>query len=63
MVIAEIPRLLLREFTLEDIGALGEILRDPEVMEFSTNGPCTEDDTRRFVEGCLGSYRAHGFGQ
>lgn len=63
MVIAETPRLLLREFTLNDVAALAEILIDPEVMEFSTNGPCTEDDTRKFIDGCLESYREHGFGQ
>ena len=63
MVIAETQRLLLREFTTEDIGALAEILRDPEVMEFSTNGPCTEDATQQFVEWCLESYQYHGFGQ
>jgi len=32
MVIAETPRLLLREFTLNDVAALAEILIDPEVM-------------------------------
>lgn len=63
MVIAETPRLLLREFSSEDVGALAEILGDPKVMEFSTNGPCTEDDTRQFIDWCLDSYRDHGFGQ
>lgn len=63
MLVAETPRLLLREFTSGDVGELAEILKDPEVMEFSTNGPCAEDDTRRFVDGCLDSYREHGFGQ
>jgi RimJ/RimL family protein N-acetyltransferase len=63
MVIAETSRLLLREFTSNDVGALAEILSDPAVMEFSTNGPCTEDDTREFIHWCLESYREHGFGQ
>jgi|SRR5690554_1622056 len=63
MFIAETPRLVLRELTLNDAGALGEILGDPEVMEFSTNGPCTDDDTRKFIDGCLTSYKEHGFGQ
>jgi len=48
---------------LEDVGALAEILGDPRVMEFSTNGPCTEDDTRQFIDWCRDSYRDHGFGQ
>ncbi|WP_421858602.1 GNAT family N-acetyltransferase [Marinobacter salarius] len=63
MVIAETPRLLLREFSSNDVGALAEILRDPKVMEFSTNGPCTEEETRQFIDWCLDSYRDHGFGQ
>lgn len=63
MVIAETPRLLLRELSPDDVGALAEILGDPKVMEFSTNGPCTEDDTRQFIDWCLHSYRDHGFGQ
>lgn len=63
MVIAETPRLLLREFTPNDVAALAEILGDPEVMEFSKNGPCTEDDTRNFIDWCIESYREHGFGQ
>lgn len=63
MFIAETPRLLLRKFSLDDVGALAEILGDPKVMEFSTKGPCTEDDTRQFIDWCLDSYRDHGFGQ
>ncbi len=63
MVIVETPRLLLREFSSDDVGALAEVLGDPKVMEFSTNGPCTEDDTRQFIDWCQGSYRDHGFGQ
>ncbi|MDL0431750.1 GNAT family N-acetyltransferase [Marinobacter sp. TBZ242] len=63
MIIAEAPRLLLREFSSDDVGPLAEILGDPRVMEFSTNGPCTEDDTRQFIDWCQGSYRDHGFGQ
>jgi len=63
MIIVETPRLVLRELTPNDVGALAEILGDPAVMEFSTNGPCTEDDTRKFIDWCLESYREHGFGQ
>lgn len=63
MVIAETQRLVLREFTSDDVDALVEILSDPEVMEFSTNGLCTEDDTRKFIDWCLESYLEHGFGQ
>ena len=63
MVIAETQRLLLREFTAQDVFALAEILRNPEVMEFSSNGPYNEDDTRRFIDWCLKSYRNYGFGQ
>lgn len=63
MLITETPRLLLREFSSEDVGALAEILGDPKVMEFSTNGPCTKEDTRQFIDWCLDSYRDHGFGQ
>ncbi|MFN2362458.1 MAG: GNAT family N-acetyltransferase [Marinobacter sp.] len=63
MVIAETSRVLLREFSLDDVGALAEILGDPDVMEFSAKGPCTEDNTRQYINWCLDSYRDHGFGQ
>ena len=63
MLITETPRLLLREFSSGDVDALAEIIGNPKVMEFSTNGPCTEDDTRQFIDWCLDSYRDNGFGQ
>ncbi|MEJ2416339.1 MAG: GNAT family N-acetyltransferase [Exilibacterium sp.] len=53
MIITETPRLLLREFISDDVGALAEILRGPQAMEFSSNGPYTEEETRQFIEECL----------
>ncbi len=63
MIITETQRLLLLEFIDDDVGALTDILRDPQVMEFSSNGPYTEEETWQFIEGCQESYRQHGFGQ
>ena len=59
---AETERILIRDFTSDDIPALSRILRDPLVMEFSCNGTLTTDDTRRFIEWCISSYHRHGYG-
>jgi len=63
MVVAETTRVLIREFQRSDAPALGKILGDPSVMEFSSRGPLTEADSLRFIEWCSDSYQERGYGQ
>ena len=56
------PRLLLREFTPDDIDALAPILADPAVMRFSLSGPETREQTAAFVTWCQEQYAWSGFG-
>ncbi|MGF1547560.1 MAG: GNAT family N-acetyltransferase [Thiotrichales bacterium] len=53
----------IREFDSDDVLPLSAILSDPAVMEFSSKGPLTEADTRKFIEWCRCSYCDHGYGQ
>ena len=57
----ETERLLLREFTRDDFGALHEILSDPETMQHYPT-PFDEDRTRNWIERNLENYRRYGFG-
>lgn len=57
----ETPRLLLREYTPEDLGALYEILSDPETMEHYP-APFTPEKTKRWIEWNLENYQRYGFG-
>ena len=59
----ETERMIIREFDSADVKAFSEILADPEVMEFSSNGPLSEADTMVFVEWCIKSYKKYGYGQ
>ena len=63
MSIIESPRLLLREFALEDIDQLGKVFGDPNVMKYSTNGPLDEKGIRSFINWCRNSYHSNGYGQ
>lgn len=49
-------RLLLREFTMDDLDDLQEVLGDPLVMKFSLSGPCSQERTAKFIEGCINTY-------
>jgi RimJ/RimL family protein N-acetyltransferase len=49
-------RLLLREFTRDDLNDLHEVLGNPIVMKFSLNGPYSPEKTAAFIEGCLEAY-------
>ena len=57
----ETPRLILREYTPEDLGALYEILSDPETMEHYP-APFTPEKTKRWIEWNLENYQRYGFG-
>ena len=62
MTVTSTPRLLLREFTPDDIDALAPILADPEVMRFSLSGPETREQTASFITWCQEQYAGRGFG-
>jgi len=62
MQLFETERLVVRLLSPQDVPALTEILRDPEVMKYSVRGVCDEDATRQFLDWCLNCYGSHGIG-
>lgn len=62
MIIATTPRLTLRHFRPEDVGALTAVLSDPEVMRFSVTGPMTREQVQAMLERVYRSYTENGFG-
>ncbi len=63
MTVTSTPRLLLREFALNDIDALAPVLADPEVMRFSLSRPETREQTAAFISWCQEQYARSGFGR
>jgi [ribosomal protein S5]-alanine N-acetyltransferase len=59
----ETPRLLLRNFQLDDIPQLAAILADPQVMKFAPNGVLSTAETEAKVAGFMRSYQTFGFGK
>jgi ribosomal-protein-alanine N-acetyltransferase len=60
----ETARLRLRMFTPEDLDALCEITRDPEVMRYIGQGrPLTRDETRFNLTTIINAFRRRGFGR
>jgi [ribosomal protein S5]-alanine N-acetyltransferase len=57
----ETPRLLLRNFQLDDIPQLAAILADPQVMKFAPNGVLSTAETEAKVAGFMRSYQTFGF--
>ena len=58
------PRLVLRQFTLDDLEAAHALYSDPEVMRFSSSEPSTSlEATRAILEAHLASYAEHNFGK
>ena len=57
----ETGRLLLRNYTMEDFGALYEILSDPETMQHYP-APFDEERTRSWIQWNLDNYEKYGFG-
>lgn len=49
-------RLLLREFAVDDLDDLHEVLGDPLVMRFSLSGPYSKEKTAAFIQGCFEAY-------
>ena len=60
-VILETERLVLREYTMEDFGALYAILSDPETMQHYPK-PYDKVGTERWINWNLKNYREYGFG-
>lgn len=60
-MVIETRRLILREYTPEDLPAIYEILSDPETMQHYP-APYDEAHTKRWVDWNLHNYREHGFG-
>ncbi|HEY3876720.1 MAG TPA: GNAT family N-acetyltransferase [Candidatus Kapabacteria bacterium] len=58
----ETSRLLLREYTLEDVPSLNRIQSDPITMKFWAS-PFTEEHSRNWIERAIASYAANGFGR
>ena len=57
------PRLVLREFVLQDAPALYELNADPEVMRYTGDPPfASVQEAEDFVRG-YDHYRVHGFGR
>ena len=61
--IIETKRLILREFTINDLTKLQKILSDKDVMLFSVWGPLDEKGTRIFLEKTFESYKKNGYGK
>ena len=59
--ILETERLLLREMTCSDMGALREILQDPRVM-YAYNGPFDEQECAAWLQKQLRRYEEFGCG-
>lgn len=57
----ETPRLLLRNYTLDDFDALYEILSDPETMQHYP-APYDAEKTRNWITWNLDNYEKYGFG-
>ena len=57
----ETPRLLLRNYTLDDFPALYEIMSDPETMQHYP-APYDEEKTRNWITWNLDNYEKYGFG-
>ena len=53
MVTLRSERLVLREFTVEDFGAVHRYATDPEVYQYQPWGPNTVKDTSDFIQGAI----------
>jgi RimJ/RimL family protein N-acetyltransferase len=60
----ETSRLRLRMFRPEDLDAMCEITRDPEVMRYIGHGhPLTREETRQNLTRIVAAFRRRGFGR
>lgn len=61
----ETERLLIRPFTLDDIGPAHAMNLDPEVSKYTGDGGVVsrEETERRILEDVMGDYRKYGYGR
>jgi len=62
MIILETERLILREFTLDDLPATGEIICDEQTMR-AFNGAWSEEENANAIKEQIQFYRENGFGR
>jgi RimJ/RimL family protein N-acetyltransferase len=62
LFVLETPRLLIRQFTQEDLNDLQAILGDPEVMRFSVTGPLDKKRVEEYLQGTLSHYEKNKYG-
>lgn len=59
----ETERLILREFTLNDLNDFALLMSDPEVMRFSLSGPMNKELAKEYLqEKILDHYLKYGYG-
>lgn len=61
MTVLETPRLLLRQFTWDDVDDLAAMYADPAVMTF-LGGPRSYETTQQHIERIIQNYQDYGFG-
>jgi [ribosomal protein S5]-alanine N-acetyltransferase len=61
MIVLETPRLLLRQFTLEDLDGLAALYADPTVMTF-LGGPRSYERAQQHLAQIMQNYEEYGFG-
>lgn len=61
----ETERLLLRQFSLDDLDELARIFSDPRVMKYlgATCGPVTKEETEAALHSIIAHWGRHGFGR
>jgi ribosomal-protein-alanine N-acetyltransferase len=62
-LVLETPRLILRRLTLDDLDALAELYRDPDVRRYFPEGMLTREETNEELEWIIDVYYArYGYG-
>lgn len=61
MIVLETPRLLLRQFTTEDLDCLSALYADPTVMTF-LGGPRSYERAQQHLGQIMQNYEEYGFG-
>ena len=60
----ETARLLLRQFTLDDLDALAELFADPLVVQYLGSGePASREETEAALRSILAHWERYGFGR
>lgn len=62
-IILQTPRVVVREFTMQDVPEFAQILADKDVMRFSLSGPISYEQTLDRVKSYIDHYRRYGFGR